>query len=129
MGLGLNYERVVEVGEHTFQKPLCPTDKSSILFLDQKREDAYWRRIVDFKEIWFSFIPWYSKLYQEATLYSDDDGSLLSLNKEDSDYIVRTYETEMHRRRNGLYFRNGEDIEWITGNHYFVLQWMAMLGL
>lgn len=127
MGLGLNYEQKVQIGEHVFIKPPCPTDKREVLFLEEK--GAYWRRPTDYKQIWYDFIPFFTLIYQETTIYSDTDGSLLSLNPEDSDYIIRVYEIEMYRRRNGIFFRNGDDIEWLSGNHWFALAHCKMLGL
>lgn len=118
--------KVYTVGEHNIIIPTPFRGKSEILFKDDK--DAYWRRdllIKEYKQIWFDFIPHFTKLYQQATLY-DQDQILISLNKEDSDYIVRTYEQEMKRRREGVFFRNGNDVEWITGDHYFALMWCKM---
>lgn len=119
-------EKIHIVGEHKVVIPTPIRGKSEILFKDEK--DGYWRRdllIKDYRDIWFSFIPHFTKLYQSATLFDSDD-ILISLNTEDSDYIVRTYEQEMRRRREGVFFRNGDEAEWITGDHYFALMWCKM---
>lgn len=119
-------EKIHIVGEHQVIIPTPVRGKSEILFKDER--DAYWRRellIKDYRDIWFSFIPHHTRLYQQATLFDQDD-ILVSLNTEDSDYIIRTYEQEMRRRREGVFFRNGDEVEWITGDHYFALMWCKM---
>jgi len=118
--------KIYTVGEHQVSIPQPIRGKSEILFKDEK--DAYWRRdllIKDYREIWFDFIPHFTKLDQPATLYDTDD-LLVTLNLEDSNYIRGIYQQEMTRRREGVFFRNGNDVEWITGDHYFVLMWCKM---
>lgn len=117
---------IVTVYGHHVPIPALPRDrKSEILFINEKKENAFWNRdalIKEYRQIWFDFIPYYTKLDQQATLY-DQDGVLISLNKDDSDYVRRIYEQEMKRRRDGVYFNNGGDVTWLTGDHYFVLMW------
>lgn len=118
--------KIYTVGEHQVTIPSPVRGKSEILFKDDK--DAFWDRsklIQEYRDIWFSFIPYHTKVYQQATLF-DQDGVLITLNSEDSDYIVRTYEQEMRRRREGVFFRNKDDVEYITGDHYFALMWCKM---
>ena len=116
---------IVSIGEHKFKIP-DPAAKSDILFYDDK--DPYWNRdrvLEDYRDIWFSFVPGKTgtKLYQDATLYNKDD-VLVSLNKEDSDWIMMAYEREWKRRTYGVHFKNGKDkIEWLTGDHWFTLMW------
>lgn len=121
--IGSDYKKIITIGEHFIQQPALPTKKDKILFIDEK--DGYWRRdllIEDFRTIWWDFIPHITKIYQDASLY-DQDGVLMSLNKEDSDYIVRTYEREIERRRDGVFMKNGSEIIWIPGDYYFVLMY------
>jgi len=116
---------LVTIGEHKFKIPE-PEKKSDILFINDK--DPYWNRekvLEDYRDIWFSYVPGKNgtKLYQDATLYNNDD-VLVSLNKEDSDWIMMAYEREWRRRTYGVHFKNGKDkIEWITGDHWFTLMW------
>jgi hypothetical protein len=119
---------IIRIGEHSHTLPPVPKNKKDILFIDEKPQNAFWRRITDYKDIWFQFIPHFTKLYQDATLYDSDD-VLASLNKEDSDYIIRIYEQETDRRLNGVWFKNGEELSYITGSHYFLLQWAKMQTL
>lgn len=123
--IGCDYKSYVAVGEHKIIMPACPTKKEDVLFVDERPENAFWRRdtlIKDYREIWFDFLPHITKAYQGATLY-DQDGILVSLNKEDSDYIVRIYEQEIKRRRQGVYIRNKNTLTWLTGDHYNALMW------
>jgi hypothetical protein len=114
---------IAQIGEHLIEIPSPVRGKSEILFSTEK--DGFWDRkklIKEYRQIWFDYIPYITKIYQQATLYDQDD-ILISLNKEDSDYISRIYAQEMNRRRFGVFFNNGGEVEYITGHHYFVLMW------
>lgn len=119
----MSYKRNIFIGEHSIELPELPKDKKKIFFYDE--DDPCWDRnkiIATYKEIWFDFIPHFTKVFQDATLY-DNDNNLVSLNQEDSNYIIETYTEEMRRRREGIHFKNGKEITYITGDHYFVLVW------
>jgi hypothetical protein len=122
--IGLDYIQIKQVGEHQIKMPtLSALNKEDILFINEK--DAYWRRellIKEYKQIWFDFIPYKTKVYEAATLY-DNNGLLVSLNKEDSDWFLKILAREMHRREHGVFMKNKNDIVWITGDHYFTLMW------
>lgn len=117
--------RIIQIGEHAVDLPPLPSDRRDILFIDEKPDNAFWRRQTDYRDIWFQFIPYFTKLYQSATLY-DQDERLISLSHDDSDYIIRIYQQEMKRRRDGLWFKNRDELTHITGDHYFLLQWAKM---
>lgn len=117
--------RIITIGEHAYMPPALPTDRSEILYIDDKPDNAYWRRQTHYKDIWFQFIPHFTKLYQSVTIY-DQDERLISLSHEDSEYLINIYQTEMHRRRHGVWFKNREELTYLTGNHYFLLQWAKM---
>lgn len=120
---------------HVIKMPELPSNPSEVFFINDSPEDAYWNREKilrkDYKPIWFKFIPNETtlvgadeiedELFQETTY--DDDGYALTLNKEDSDYIRFCYEREMERRRDGVFFKNGNEIEWITGDHWYTMMW------
>lgn len=116
---------IITIGEHLYHLPPLPSDKRDILFIDEKPENAFWRRQTDYRDIWYQFIPHFTKLYQTATLY-DQDERLISLDQKDSDYVIAIYEQEMQRRRNGVWFKNHDELTYLTGDHYFLLQWAKM---
>lgn len=114
--------KIIRVGEHHIEVPQ-PTKKSEILFIDENPDRAFWRRedlLKTFRQIWFDFMPYHTQINKEVTLY-DQDNILISLNEEDTRYIIATYNQEIDRRINGVFFKNGDDIEYITGDHYFAL--------
>lgn len=112
--------KIIQIWEHAVTVPE-PKDKRDIIFFDQK--DPCWIRdeaLKDYRDVFWNFVPRHTKLYQTATLY-DQDNVLISLNKDDSDYVIRTYEREMHRRTYGVHVKIGKEIVWLTGDHWFVL--------
>lgn len=103
-----------------------PNKKDKIWFSDKK--EPYWNRtefMKQFKKIFFEYIPSITKHYQSRTEY-DTDGVLVGLNEEDTNYIINTFIEEIRRRREGIYFQNGHETVYLTGDHYFVLVWGAM---
>lgn len=129
--IGSDYKQRIMVGEHIINLPALTKNKSEVLFVDNKPEDAYWRRITDkesFPDLWFDFVPYLTKLNQVATIYNQD-GVLISLNEEDTKIINRVYVREMHRRLYGVFMKNKSDIIHLTGDHYFSLQHMKMYGV
>lgn len=116
--------KVISIGEHIFNIP-TPKKKSDILFINDK--DPYWNRekaLSDYRDIWYDFIPGKTgtKIYQDATLY-DQDGALISLNKEDSEWMIWAYEREWYRRTYGVHIKNDDEITWLSGDHWFTLAW------
>tara|TARA_Y100000758_G_C16065674_1_gene426185 strand:+ start:956 stop:3550 length:2595 start_codon:yes stop_codon:yes gene_type:complete len=73
----------------------------------------------DKKEILFSNLP---KKEQRWVRKPKPNGLTLENHKEYSEYI---YE-EFRRRREGIWFMNNGKAEYLTGNHYFALQWCKM---
>lgn len=124
---GLNYEREVRIGEHTYMRPPAPKNKEDIWFINDTKENAFWRRDINYPAIWYSFIPYETLIDTELTTYNDD-GTIKTLNVEDSNIIRKIYAQEIERRTKGIHFRNGDDIEYLTGSNYFTLQWCKMFG-
>lgn len=128
MATGLNYKDKIVIGEHVYTVPPCPKNKSDILFIDNCYEDAYWQRGTDYPAIWYEFIPYRTKVDCSHTKYDDKTGELLQINSDDTKIIRQLYIQERQRRTNGVFFRNGNDIEYLTGSNYFTLQWCKMFG-
>lgn len=127
-------DKFIRIGEHSVLLPEMPKNKKDLFFWDKKPEDQYWRRtelIKQYRQIWLDFLPFsskspvYTKMYQTATIY-DQDGLLISLNEDDSNYIDATYKQERERRLNGVWFFNNGEPTWITGAHYYFLMWARM---
>lgn len=76
-----------------------PPDKKDILFSDLPKKDQFWRR-------------------------SEMPRGVTPDNKEQWDEYIRE---EFRRRREGLWFMNNGEPVFLTGNHYFALQWVKML--
>ena len=120
------YTKVVFVGEHEIIKPDLPADTSTILYYDLPTEQAFWRRI-ELPKVFYDFVPNFTELDQEATL-QDEKGLYKSFNREDSKLFIDTLKQELYRRENGLFFKNKEEIEYITNHHYFTLQHCKVYG-
>jgi hypothetical protein len=78
--------------------PKVPDDKKKILFYNKKKKDQYWTRL--------------------------DVPKGLSPDNEDAyaEYIIE----EFRRRREGVWFFNNGEPVYLTGTHYFALQWVKM---
>ena len=88
---------IIKVGDLSVVLPQVP-EKKNILFSRLKKEDQYWRR---------QEVP--SGLSQDtAEAYTE--------------YIIE----EFRRRREGIWFMNNGKAEYLTGTHYFALQWVKM---
>jgi len=72
--------------------------KKNILFSELNKEDQYWRR---------QLVP---------TGLSQDTAESYT------EYIIE----EFRRRREGIWFMNNGKAEYLTGTHYFALQWVKM---
>lgn len=79
--------------------PAEPEDKTTILFHDLPQEEQYWRR----QEVPENITPDNVELW---------------------DKFIRE---EYRRRREGIWFYNNGEAVYLTGHHYFALQWCVML--
>jgi len=112
--------------EHVYTLPTVP-DKKEIFFSKEKKEKQFWRRQKDYPQIFFDFIKGVTKEGADATIY-DTDGVLISLSHDDTKELQRLLKREMERRRDGVWFMNFGEPTYLTGDHYFVLQWGQMHG-
>lgn len=112
--------------EHVFQLPKSPK-KDEVLFVQETKRNQFWRRQLDFPQIWYDFVPGFTKENKEATLYNSD-GMLISLSIEDTATLDKLLTREINRRKYGCWFMNNGEITYLTGNHYFALQWGEMHG-
>lgn len=119
--------KIITVGEHQIELPPLPSNKDDILFVHEKKNDAYWRRI-EFPKIWYDFNP-LTKVYQHDTVYDDNDGILISLSYEDSELLKRLLIQENKRRSKGVWMKNYDQFEWLAPSYYYNLQWCQMKDL
>jgi len=124
--VGLEFSKTVTVGEHIITLPAPPKDRREVLFVDNKKEDAYWRRDTSIRDVWLDFQPYITEMYADSTRRDDNTGKLLSVNKEDSEYVDRIYKRETLRRTAGIWMNNGGVLTYIPNHYYFVLQWGRM---
>ena len=114
------------IGEHVYETPPIP-NKRDILFWDKPKEEQYWLR-QDFPQLFLDYIPEHTEFDKDATQY-DNDGLLKSLNVEDSILIYNLLIQERDRRKNGVCFMNNGEPTYLTGSHYFLLQWCKMYAV
>jgi hypothetical protein len=88
---------LIKVGELSVILPEVPANKD-ILFSKLKKEDQYWRRLD---------VP--TGLSQDTV-------------ESYAEYIIE----EFRRRREGIWFMNNGKAQYLTGTHYFALQWVKM---
>lgn len=132
---GLTYNDEVIVGEHRISLPKLPKNRSDILFIDKPDEEAFWQRLNDFPDFWYGFVG--NALKEEdnteidakATIWDAKKGTVKSLSVADTIIFNNILETEIRRFREGVYFKNVNQIEWLTPAHYCTLQWCKMSGL
>src|SRR5689334_3334966 len=139
MGLGLNYKQIVQIGEHTYTAPDLPKDRSEILFIDNKKDEAYWNiddsegkiigtRREQYNQLFFQFVPFRTLVDCSHTKYDDKTGELLQLSVDDTKIIRNIYKDVNKKRKQGVFMRNGDDIEYLTPSHWFTLQHCKMFG-
>lgn len=116
----------IQLGEHIWESPPIPKD-SDILYHHLPKEQQYWRRQTDIPDIFYGFGP-ITKVNAEKTKWTIIDGNkmLESLSKEDTDVVWYYLDREMKRREHGLWFYNNGEPTYLTGDHYFILQWCKM---
>lgn len=130
----------VSIGEHIYITPPVPK-KKEILFHDKKKSQQYWCRVNDFPKIFFDWhdeatpVGYGVELDAKETRWHDN-GQLTHLSKEDTSLLFDKksengteglQEREVRRRRDGVWFYNNGEPTYLTGNHYAILQWLAML--
>lgn len=116
----------IQLGEHMWQSPPIPKD-SDILYHELPKAKQYWRRQTDIPDIFTGYGP-ITKVNADVTEWTERDGHrmLASLSKEDTKLLWYYLDREMRRRRDGLWFYNNGEPTYLTGDHYFILQWCKM---
>lgn len=89
---------IITISDLKIQLPKPPKDKKKILFHDKPKKDQFWQRI------------------------PPPEGITTDTVEAWEDYILE----EFRRRREGVWFMNNGKAVYLTGNHYFALQWCQM---
>lgn len=116
----------IPIGEHHFILPPAPLSQNEVLFAGYPTKEQYWRRQRDFPKFFFDW-NYETEMFADITYY-DQDNILISLNKEDSKVLLRLRDRELSRRVYGVFFMNNGELTYLTGGHYFMLQWCGMKG-
>jgi hypothetical protein len=90
---------IIVLDDLKIQLPHPPRDKSKILFSDLPKKEQYWRR----EEMPKGLTPDNVQPYAEWIL------------------------EQFRKRREGVWFMNNGKATWLTGRHWFQLQWAKML--
>lgn len=122
----MNTGREILLGEHKWRLPELPTSQDMVLFSRESKHNQYWRRNEDFPRFFTNYNP-FCITDSSRTLWDDND-VLIELSREDTQLLQRLQDQEMWRRQNGVWFMNDGDPTFLTGDHYFQLQWGQMYG-
>lgn len=117
----------IQLDEHVYLLPPPPKSQNDVLFVKEKKQMQFWRRQQDIPNFFFDFIPGYTKVDADATIYNSE-GRLMTLSMEDTRTLIRFRDRELYRRKHGVWFMNNGELEYVAGNHYFLLQWGEMHG-
>lgn len=117
---------IIQLGEHNWRLPIAPTKQDDVFFTREKKDNQFWRRQTDFPKF---FYDWDSetRLFGEYTVYGPS-GDLLSLDRQNSKELLWYRDRELMRRCLGVWFMNNGELTYLTGGHYFFLQWCQMAG-
>lgn len=107
-----------------------------IIGKDLDKENAFWKRC-EFPKYFYDYQPGFTDLFRAEAPRGGEYGlipgtgtiGLVALGHGESEELMRLYAREMYRREFGVHFKNGNDIEYLTNHHYFMLQWTKLYGL
>lgn len=117
---------IITIGEHQYKLPPAPA-KKDILFSNKKPEEQYWRRLTDIREVFYKTGP-LTITDADYTEYDANTEQYATLSKEDTEYIKEIVHRELKRRKEGVWFMNNGQPTYLTGSHYFFLQWCFIHG-
>jgi hypothetical protein len=117
---------IIQLGDHQWQLPPAPSSQDDVLFVKESRKNQYWRRQTDFPKYFFDW-DGDTILNAEHTIYNNED-ELVSLDRPSSKRLVELRDREMQRRWDGVWFMNDGQLEYLTGGHYYFLQWSQLMG-
>lgn len=116
----------IKLDEHLWMPPAPPTSMQEALFSKELQRNQYWRRLKDYPAFFFGW-TYETKLFAEHSIKNDFD-EYYSLNRQDSKRLLELRDQELRRRKNGVWFMNNGELTYLTGGHYFMLQWGHLTG-
>jgi len=120
--------QIIKIGEHSYMLPERPKTKEEVLFCDDDYEHAFWRRI-PLSDLFLKYLPSETEINSESgTVIDSATGFYKSLSISDTVLFRTEYKREVKRRNEGVWFRNGDELTYITGHHYFMLQYCKIYG-
>lgn len=116
----------VSIGEHLFTLPAVPP-KKDILFSKLPKKDQYWQRELLIKEFPSFFFDWERGVIEDASHTKYEGKKLISLSTEDTATLKDLRDREIRRIQDGIWFMNDGEPTYLTGGHYGVLMYCAMV--
>jgi len=113
----------VQLGEHTWDLPPIPPVRE-ILFYDLPKEQQFWKR-QQLPQIFYDYDE-DTSINRDRTEYAHGKKRLMTLSIADTDTLLDLRERELKRRIEGVWFMNDGEPTYLTGDHYFALQWCKM---
>lgn len=118
---------IIHIDEHIYELPAFPKSHDDVLFVkENNKKNQYWRRQIDFPKQFFEYVGGVTKV-GEADIFNGD-GVLITISEDTARALIRFRDRELHRRIHGVWIMNFGELTYLTGNHYFTLQWGEMHG-
>ena len=93
-----DFRKEIKVGDYDYVRP-TPPDVGDVFNFGFSKDDRVF--------------PLHEELYHETL---------------DEDELIKFVAEEQRRFENGIHFYNGDHLEYVTGKHYFMLQWWRLQG-
>lgn len=119
---------IVTLGEHKWKLPPVPTKKKDIFFAEQDKDKQYWRRL-PYPKLVDQYRRGITKEFSNKTVISEDGKYAKSISADDTERLIKFQDEDLARRWKGVWFMNKGEPTYITGSHYFMLQWAHMFGV
>lgn len=116
----------IAIGEHTFVCPPIPP-KKDILFSKLPKKEQFWQRELIIKEFPAFFFDWERGVIEDAPHTKYEGKRLIALSVGDSAILKSLRDREIKRIQDGIWFMNDGEPTYLTGGHYGVLMYCAMV--
>lgn len=117
-------DKVIQLGEHFWELPPAPKSMEDVFYAKLSQRRQYWVRDDTYPKVFLDYNPT-TRPYADRTVYDRNTGLLLTMSREDTELVLRLRDQELTRRWEGIWFMNDGELTYMTGSHYFQLQWGA----